>query len=204
MPLALRNLVDGNDVGMTQARQSLRLGTKTLEVVWRGKLAVKNHLHRHGSLKAGLSRPINHAHRATRNFFEQFVITDPTGAGLRRDFSIGGFSHVGQRIKQHVSALFEKALHAQAVWSIPGQRAAAHGTFLGCVHHGFHTVPNLSHAKIEESLQESAERRDLPDGRWLMSSEVQSAKSASRERSSSAKSSGLATVRRISSCNSSR
>src|SRR2546427_11918970 len=74
MPILRAHLVDGNDVGMVEARRRLRLGPEAGGVRRGCKLAPEEHLQGHGAAQASLPCLVNHAHSTAAQLFKDFIV----------------------------------------------------------------------------------------------------------------------------------
>ena len=68
------DLVDADDIRMTQAGGGFRLGAEASHLLRRGQRGLKHPLHRHDAIEAGLPRGEDDAHPAARDFLDQFVV----------------------------------------------------------------------------------------------------------------------------------
>ena len=71
------DFVNSHDVRMPQRGDHLRFIAKPPHKIRAGKRAVQKHFQRDDAVQAQLPRPINHAHAAARNLFQQVVIAQP-------------------------------------------------------------------------------------------------------------------------------
>ncbi len=82
----LSRFVDADDVRMSQAASGAGLGVEAADVVRGSEPARQNHLERDGAIEVGLMGPIDNAHSASADFFEQLVFAER----LRSHFRNGG------------------------------------------------------------------------------------------------------------------
>ena len=68
------DLVDADDIRMTQAGGRFRLGAEASHLLRRGQRGLKHPLHRHDAIEAGLACGEDDAHAAARDFLDQFVV----------------------------------------------------------------------------------------------------------------------------------
>lgn len=92
-PDPIRTEGDANDIGMTQARGRFSLGLESLHGHLAGELPGQNHHHRDDAIQAHLPGLIDHAHAATSNLVQQFVIVEagPPGRKGAQSFKPGLF-----------------------------------------------------------------------------------------------------------------
>ena len=76
------DLVDRHDVGMLQARRTLRLAGEARDEVGRGPRSGREQLQRHIAVERTLAGAIDHAHAALTELFEQFVVTEIALLGI--------------------------------------------------------------------------------------------------------------------------
>ena len=79
------DFVNGHDVRMLQAGRRRSFRAKPLHELRAGERTEEQHLHRDDAVQAYLPRPIDNAHPASRDFFQQFVIAERA-----REFLAGG------------------------------------------------------------------------------------------------------------------
>jgi hypothetical protein len=70
------NLVDGNDVGMIQIGHGFRFGSKSFNFCFASEVPSQNHLHRDDAVQTHLPCLIDHAHAATSDFLQQFIVPE--------------------------------------------------------------------------------------------------------------------------------
>ena len=78
------DLVNSHDVWMLEAGRRRSFRTKPFHKLRTGERTKQQHLHRDDAVQAQMSRPINNAHAAARDFFEQFVIAE-SAVARRKD-----------------------------------------------------------------------------------------------------------------------
>jgi hypothetical protein len=74
LPFEFANLMDSHDIRMMQPCDRLRLGTKSIELSSARASAREHHLERDQTLQAEMKRLVNHAHTASSDLFENFVL----------------------------------------------------------------------------------------------------------------------------------
>ena len=72
----ITHLIDANDARMLQPCRSLRFAMKPLTLFPTRELRPQQHLHCHDAIQRLLSRPINHPHATTPEFFIQLTAGD--------------------------------------------------------------------------------------------------------------------------------
>ena len=75
------DFVDRDDVRMVEARRGGGLGVETLDEILRCELALRDHLEGDFAIQAQLPRAPDDAHAAARDFFKQFIMTQPRAGG---------------------------------------------------------------------------------------------------------------------------
>ncbi len=78
------DFVDGHDVRMVEVGGGLGFGMKTLHIGRRSQLARQDHLQGHDAVQADLPSFVHHAHAATGDFLQQFVIAEIAHRGPSR------------------------------------------------------------------------------------------------------------------------
>ena len=68
---------------MVQVGRRLGFALKALHVLRGGQFSGQDHLERDDAAQADLAGPVNYAHAAARDLFQQFVIADVTDFGSR-------------------------------------------------------------------------------------------------------------------------
>jgi hypothetical protein len=119
-------VMDGHDVRMLEKSGRGNLAPEPLDDLLAREWTCQNHFQRHNAPETGLARAINHAHAATGNFFEQFVIAEATNrlkAGRRMPgISCRGSSYWGRvgkladrALERCIETAFEQAASAKAL-----------------------------------------------------------------------------------------
>jgi hypothetical protein len=147
--LALVNadFVNGHDVRMPQTRRRRGFDAKPMDEFFARILAKQQQLDRHNSVEAGLSRFVDNAHAAARDFLQQLVITEM--ADVRIEDARGRFMtpRVTRRglFRRKIKRTGQGAARTQTFGQVCWQRRAAFGTKV-FIHHNF-----CRHAKAASS-----------------------------------------------------
>ena len=83
LPLVLTDLEDGHDTGMIKVGSRLCLRAKSLDILFTRVLSRQDHFQCDDAVEADLPGLVNHAHSATGDFFEQFVVAEVAYVGAR-------------------------------------------------------------------------------------------------------------------------
>src|SRR5207249_9058529 len=132
LPIVFADFLNGNDVLMVKLRRSLGFDLESSHECRIGELTVQQHLHRDKAIEAELSRAIDHAHSASANFFQQFVITEVTNR-LTFDFGISILAIrwrrglAGERNHCIVQAALEQASSTKTLRCVRAQFSPATG-----------------------------------------------------------------------------
>ena len=74
------HLVDRHNAGMIQPGHRLGFSAKALHRLARRQLSGQDHLHGDDAVQAALTRPVDHAHPAAADLFQQLVVAEDPGA----------------------------------------------------------------------------------------------------------------------------
>ena len=132
--VGLAEVIDGDDVGMVEPGQGLRLAREPLGKARVFLLLAGQDLERHKAVEPRLARLIDHAHAAAAQAFENFQLRELAGDLLqrRRGFRLGGTTlraagpdlgpgrlGLGRQVQSH------QAARAKALGRVGGQRRPA-------------------------------------------------------------------------------
>lgn len=82
LTLDLTDFVDGDDVGVPEARRGLGFPTEALDGLLARQRPQQQHLHGDDPVEADLPSPVNDPHPAVSDLLEQFVIAEITQPSL--------------------------------------------------------------------------------------------------------------------------